>query len=233
MFRKLFEMTLTQFFIPLPLCLHLSVFLIGFSAPSVNAEERLCPDGKRSYFGVCPEEGNNSRPLQPEVVPPTSPKPVPVTVPSAGPATKLTGSLPTPGPGLRNIAGNHHLTLHWISEYPDTGTLSINATGTPGIYSVRGSHVALDNNKNCKGCWLRVEGTIVQISLSKLWFRGSIITNVPPEAEFHGPGTCVREGEYTFEATGNRKYWRMRPWFSPCNLPGHNFGMTDYVDIFF
>jgi len=31
----------------------------------LSAEERVCSDGKRAYFGVCPDDGNNSRPLQP------------------------------------------------------------------------------------------------------------------------------------------------------------------------
>lgn len=44
-------------------------FGIGLDA---LAQERLCPDGKRSYFGVCPDEGNNSRPMQSE---PPAPKP--------------------------------------------------------------------------------------------------------------------------------------------------------------
>jgi hypothetical protein len=136
--------------------------------------------------------------------------------------------LPTPGTGLRNISGNHPLTLHWISEFPDTGSLMISATGTPGIYSVSGAHIARDTNEFCNGCWLKLEGTLVQISLSKLWFRGTIVTNMP-----RSNGNCVREGDYTFEATGSRKYWRMRPWISPCNFPDYNFGPTDYVDIFF
>jgi hypothetical protein len=29
----------------------------------VHGQERLCPDGKRSYFGVCPDDVNQSRPL--------------------------------------------------------------------------------------------------------------------------------------------------------------------------
>jgi len=62
-----------QVFIPM-LCFHLTANLIGLTASNVFAEERLCPDGKRSYFGVCPEEGNNSRPLQSEL-PTPAPKP--------------------------------------------------------------------------------------------------------------------------------------------------------------
>jgi hypothetical protein len=196
----------------------LAILFLG-TGTHVLAQERLCPDGKRSYFGVCPENGDNSRPLKPEVVPPA---------PKATPAPQPADSLPAPGVGLRNIAGNHPLTLHWISEYPETGNLLISAAGTPGIYKASGSHYAKENHPFCKGCWLKVEGTIVQISRSKLWFRGKIVTHNTADN-----GTCVRDGDYTFEATGNRKYWRMRPWFSPCNSPGYDFGPTDYVDIFF
>jgi hypothetical protein len=39
------------------------------------AQERLCPDGKRSYFGVCPDESNNSRP--PDIKPPQKFPPCP------------------------------------------------------------------------------------------------------------------------------------------------------------
>ena len=45
----------------------------------LQAQERTCLDGKRSYFGVCPDDLNNSRPLQP--VAPTLPNPPPPQVP--------------------------------------------------------------------------------------------------------------------------------------------------------
>jgi len=59
----------------------LVVFFLWLPITScLYAQERLCPDGKRSYFGVCPEADNNSRPQQP-IVPqlptPTAPKPSP------------------------------------------------------------------------------------------------------------------------------------------------------------
>jgi uncharacterized caspase-like protein len=38
----------------------LLLWVISFQA---HGQERLCPDGKRSYFGVCPDDGNQSRPL--------------------------------------------------------------------------------------------------------------------------------------------------------------------------
>ena len=40
----------------------LAAFL-GLIPPASVAQERLCPDGKRSYFGVCPQDQDGSRPL--------------------------------------------------------------------------------------------------------------------------------------------------------------------------
>jgi len=40
------------------------VALFSWANSHVFAQEALCLDGKRSYFGVCPEDGNNSRPLE-------------------------------------------------------------------------------------------------------------------------------------------------------------------------
>lgn len=39
------------------------IFLLFLANNSVLAQERICPDGKRSYFGVCPQDENNSRPI--------------------------------------------------------------------------------------------------------------------------------------------------------------------------
>ena len=48
------------------------VLLLGFISFQAHGQERICPDGKRSYFGVCPDDGNQSRPL-----PVPEPRPVP------------------------------------------------------------------------------------------------------------------------------------------------------------
>ena len=50
----------------------LGVLFLVISA-NVFAQERLCPDGKRSYFGACPDGGNDSRRL-----PIPEPRPVPI-----------------------------------------------------------------------------------------------------------------------------------------------------------
>jgi len=208
--------------------------LLSGASLHVSAQERICPDGKRSYFGVCPEDGNNSRPLQPTVTPtvptpaPTpapAPTPVPTPAPKPAPAPTTAGNMPAPGVGLKSIAGNHRLALQWIS-WDYFGNLAINATGTPGIYTVSGGQQSREN-KN----YLKVEGTIVQTSATKLWFRGTIVTAV----DFNSKTPCVRQGDFNFAATGNRKYWRLQEWFSPCHFepPYQEQVPTDYVDIFF
>jgi len=54
----------------------------------VFSQEKLCPDGKRSYFGVCPDDGNQSRPL-PSIEPrPTPAPPQPRSGPSVGSIVK-------------------------------------------------------------------------------------------------------------------------------------------------
>ena len=63
----------SQIIIPLALLL----CAVNFQA---HGQERLCPDGKRSYFGVCPDDGNQSRP-PPAPAPPTTPAPIPVSKP--------------------------------------------------------------------------------------------------------------------------------------------------------
>ena len=39
------------------------ILLLCLANNSIQAQERICPDGKRSYFGVCPQDENNSRPI--------------------------------------------------------------------------------------------------------------------------------------------------------------------------
>lgn len=54
---------------------HATVLILALASSYSYGDERVCPDGKRSYFGVCPDEGNNSRPLQSEPPTPTPKSP--------------------------------------------------------------------------------------------------------------------------------------------------------------
>jgi hypothetical protein len=60
------------------------VLLLVFISFESHGQERICPDGKRSYFGVCPDDGNQSRPL---------PVPEPRPVPSQRKAEPIAGSV--------------------------------------------------------------------------------------------------------------------------------------------
>jgi len=66
------------------------IALLVVTGACAQAQERICPDGKRSYFGVCPDDGNNSRP-----VPVPTPAPSVVTTP-----VKPKPSLPPPSAAL-------------------------------------------------------------------------------------------------------------------------------------
>lgn len=63
--------------------------------------------------------------------------------------------------------------------------------------------------------YLRVEGTVIQISQSKLWFDGSIITYVA----INSARPCVRKGVFNSVAAPNKKYWRLQEIESPCASP--------------
>ena len=82
--------------------LFLAIFFICVGT-GLQAQERLCPDGKRSYFGVCPDDGNNSRPL-----PAPEPQPLPVPVPR-----------PVPAPSA-NLPSGENLNLPWAVVYIHT-----------------------------------------------------------------------------------------------------------------
>ena len=61
------------------------IILISGIDSYTYAQERVCPDGKRSYFGVCPDDGSQSRPLT-VAEPKPDPKPVPI-LPKVDPAS--------------------------------------------------------------------------------------------------------------------------------------------------
>jgi hypothetical protein len=73
--------------------LHVFLLLWLSIASCSYAQERLCSDGKRSYFGVCPQELDSSRPLPPSPNPREEPRPT--SQPQAGSKFKI-----LPGVGL-------------------------------------------------------------------------------------------------------------------------------------
>lgn len=113
---------------------------------------------------------------------------------------------------LKNLSGNHNLTLQWIS-WDKPGNINFKKIGE-NKYKVSG-------NQKRGADYLKVEGEITQISNTELAFEGTIETKIASNG-----GKCLRTGPQTFLVTQNRKYWRMQ------NME-HCFGLTDYVDIYF
>ena len=90
-------------------CLSVVCACLVVTSGGAIAQERLCPDGKRAYFGVCPSDGNNSRPLPP--TPNVVPDPRPVIPSQNNISTAVSFTVPNPPGGLsdtivRNLAQN-------------------------------------------------------------------------------------------------------------------------------
>jgi hypothetical protein len=112
---------------------------------------------------------------------------------------------------LARLRGNSGLTLQWI-DWDRRGRVRV---------SERGGVVHLSGLQTGHGR-LELEGDVVSIGATSFTFRGRIAITDTPD-----PGrNCVRDGEYEFRITQNRRYWRLQQ-MEQCD------GLTDYVDIYF
>jgi hypothetical protein len=112
---------------------------------------------------------------------------------------------------LARLRGNSGLTLQWIS-WDRRGRARV---------SERAGVIHLSGLQAGRGR-LELEGDLVRIDATGFTFRGRIAITDTPD-----PGRdCVRDGEYEFRITQNRRYWRLQQ-MEQCD------GLTDYVDIYF
>lgn len=119
------------------------------------------------------------------------------------------------------LAGNHNLTLQWIS-WEERGSIVFSSIGKDK-YKVTGYQDGKKSKDKCTGCYLKIEGIIEKISIENLKFTGKIESSV----NFIDSGKpCIKEGTFNFVAKGNRKYWRCQ------DMEGCD-GVTDYIDIYF
>ena len=114
------------------------------------------------------------------------------------------------------LLGKHLLSLQWISwDYFGAA----NIVNQKGVYYLKGEQ------KQRKGTdYVKVDGTITEINAKDFKFNGVIEMRI---SHINNGEPCKREGEITFAATKNRKYWRLQEMDNPCD------GVTDYVDIYF
>lgn len=125
------------------------------------------------------------------------------------------------------MLGSHLFSLQWIS-WDRFGKVNITKGNDDRTYYVSGKQdgrTCSDEEKGRQnGDFVSINGTLTVVSKTKLIFNGTIITKV---YHINNGQECVREGQFTFESTGGRKYWRLQEMTNQCD------GCTDYVDIYF
>ena len=127
----------------------------------------------------------------------------------------------------RKVVGKHMLSLQWISwKYFGTVTIKKEADGT---LSCKGEQLA----RKCKDAeqgnidnddYVKLDGKIEIVDKNHLNFTGEIRTKI---YHINNGQEVLREGTFNFEATGNRKFWRMFPVLNPADE------CADYIDIYF
>jgi len=117
------------------------------------------------------------------------------------------------------LVGDHLISLQWIS-WKNFGTATITKTEVAGVYKITGIQINKHNTD-----YLKISGTLKPNSEQQLTFNGTIETKI----SFINHGNpCLREGTYTFRATGERKYWRLKEMNNPCRKDN----LVDYIDIY-
>ena len=127
----------------------------------------------------------------------------------------------------RKVVGKHMLSLQWISwKYFGSVTIKKEANGT---LSCKGEQLAVnckDADDECKtnGDYVKLDGVIDIVDANHLVFVGEIREKI---YHMNNGQEVLREGTFHFEATGNRKFWRMQEMRNPVDE------CVDYIDIYF
>jgi hypothetical protein len=113
--------------------------------------------------------------------------------------------------------GTHRLTLQWLDNVPSGK--AVVTKNIDGQLEMKG-----EQRKGEKD-FVTIDGIITPTGEREFKFSGTIITC----ANYINNGQpCEKKGNYTFKATGKRKYWRLQ---QMDNCEGNS--VVDYVDIFF
>ena len=132
------------------------------------------------------------------------------------PVTAQADPVITDPAAAKKLLGKHALTLQWI------GTGGLKDAGSAEVKQ-DGGEWRLTGRKDAKEGFVSLDGVVTKVDKTTFTFKGKIVTRV----EFIYEGKeCPRDGEYTFERKGARKYWRMYPIDNPCDQA------ADYIDIY-
>ncbi|HCR48297.1 MAG TPA: hypothetical protein DIW24_01625 [Bacteroidetes bacterium] len=116
------------------------------------------------------------------------------------------------------LIGNRKMSLQWVS-HDYFGTAKV--TNEMGTLKIRGEHRSRTTDD-----YVTINGAVLQmVNAREFKFKGQIVTKT---SYINGGVPCVKDGVFTFKATGTRKYWRLQEME---NCEGNN--VVDYVDIYF
>jgi hypothetical protein len=116
----------------------------------------------------------------------------------------------------QQLLGKHALTLQWI------GTGGLKDAGSAEVKAADGEW-RLTGRMDAKEGFVSLDGIVTAVNKTTFTFKGKIVTKV---THIYEGKECPRDGEYTFERKGSRKYWRMYPVDNPCDAA------ADYIDIY-
>ena len=134
--------------------------------------------------------------------------------PAALPAQSGVRTVVDDAAALRRLRRNSGITLQWI-DFGRVPRGHVRVTD-------RGGLVHLSGSQRGNGGEVTLEGDVVSIGPSSFRLAGNITIRDTPDRG----RVCVREGEFEFRVTQNRRYWRLQQ-MTVCD------GLTDYVDIYF
>lgn len=124
----------------------------------------------------------------------------------------------TPATAFKLRPGVHNITIQWIGwEKPGKATITDLKNGT---YKIEGEQKDAESSD-----FLKISGIITPVSKNELSFNGLISSKVQ---WINKGAVCNREGNNTFKAAPNKKYWRLE---NKINCEGGT--VTDYIDIYF
>ena len=159
--------------------------------------------------------------VEEEKVEPLKEEPSNIVVPSESKETKAISE------NDKMMLGTHLFSLQWIS-WDRFGKVNITKGKDENTYYIIGKqdgrNCSDDEQGRINGDYVSIDGTLTVVSKTKLIFNGTIITKA--YCVKNGE-ECVRNGQFHFEATSGRKYWRLQEMENPCD------NVTDYVDIDF
>ena len=127
----------------------------------------------------------------------------------------------------RKVVGKHMLSLQWISwKYFGSVTIKKEANGTLTCKGEQLARNCKDADDECKtnGDYIKLDGLIDIVDAKNLVFIGEIREKI---YHMNNGQEVLRQGTFHFEATGNRKYWRMQEMQNPVDE------CVDYIDIYF